>query len=158
MHSESWQRLARNFVEEATVPPWLFDALNRQFHFTLDPCSTHANAVCAHHFTKTEDGLTQDWGQLVVFMNPPGGDAISAWMRKAVASAAAGATVVCFVPNDPHSDWWIKYVPGGEVRSLCCSLEPNGFKFGDSRALVIFRPNPETNRTPQIRPMLSARL
>lgn len=49
-------------VEWAT--PWeLFRQLDAEFHFNLDPCSTHENAKCADHFTKAEDGLLQDWGQ-----------------------------------------------------------------------------------------------
>lgn len=48
-------------VEWAT--PWeLFRQLDAEFHFNLDPCSTHENAKCADHFTKAEDGLLQDWG------------------------------------------------------------------------------------------------
>jgi site-specific DNA-methyltransferase (adenine-specific) len=48
-------------VEWAT--PWeLFRQLDAEFHFNLDPCSTHENAKCADHFTKTEDGLSQNWG------------------------------------------------------------------------------------------------
>ena len=43
--------------------PWaLFRALDAEFHFELDPCSTHENAKCADHFTKAEDGLSRDWG------------------------------------------------------------------------------------------------
>lgn len=48
-------------VEWAT-PTALFDELNKEFHFDLDPCSTHENAKCEHHFTKEEDGLKQSWG------------------------------------------------------------------------------------------------
>ncbi|MDG4967110.1 phage N-6-adenine-methyltransferase [Lactococcus lactis] len=48
--------------------PWnFFDKLNDEFHFTLDPCSTHENAKCYKHFTIEEDGLLQDWGNEVVF-------------------------------------------------------------------------------------------
>ena len=48
-------------VEWAT--PWeFFRQLDAEFHFDLDPCSTHENAKCADHFTKAEDGLSQDWG------------------------------------------------------------------------------------------------
>ena len=36
-------------------PQWLFGVLNKEF--TLDPCSTHANAKCAKHFTREDDGL-----------------------------------------------------------------------------------------------------
>lgn len=44
------------------TPKPLFDALNEEFHFNLDPCSTDENAKCEKHFTKKEDGLSQNWG------------------------------------------------------------------------------------------------
>ena len=48
-------------VEWAT-PQAFFDKLNEEFHFTLDPCSTHENAKCEKHYTIAEDGLSQNWG------------------------------------------------------------------------------------------------
>ena len=48
-------------IEWAT-PQALFDELDREFHFTLDPCSTHENAKCEKHYTKAENGLLQSWG------------------------------------------------------------------------------------------------
>lgn len=47
---------------EWATPQAFFDALDAEFHFTLDPCSTHENAKCAKHYTKAEDGLTKSWG------------------------------------------------------------------------------------------------
>lgn len=44
------------------TPPWLFDKLNAEFHFTLDPCCTHQTAKCCKHYTPAENGLAQDWG------------------------------------------------------------------------------------------------
>ena len=44
------------------TPKDLFLALDAIFHFTLDPCSTHENALCAKHYTKEDDGLSQNWG------------------------------------------------------------------------------------------------
>lgn len=58
-------------TDEWPTPPDLFAELHREFDFTLDPCSTHENATCPRHFTRTEDGLAQPWGQHRVFMNPP---------------------------------------------------------------------------------------
>src|SRR5688572_2906267 len=84
---------------EWPTPQWLFDALNREFEFTLDPASTHENAKCSKHYTQAEDGLAQDWSNEVVFLNPPYGKEIGRWMRKALESADRdGATVVCLVP------------------------------------------------------------
>ncbi len=44
------------------TPQDLFDELDKEFHFTLDPCSSHENCKCERHFTIEEDGLRQDWG------------------------------------------------------------------------------------------------
>lgn len=87
--------------------PWeLFKQINERFAFTLDPCATEANAKCQKFFTQEQDGLIQDWGKEVVFMNPPYGRNIKAWMHKAKISAEAGATVVCLVHARTDTRWW----------------------------------------------------
>lgn len=48
-------------VEWAT-PQEVFDDLDAEFHFTLDPCATPENAKCAKFYTKEQDGLTKNWG------------------------------------------------------------------------------------------------
>lgn len=53
--------VSSNTPEWAT-PQTFFDDLDAEFHFTLDPCSTHENAKCEKHFTKEDDGLRQSWG------------------------------------------------------------------------------------------------
>jgi phage N-6-adenine-methyltransferase len=128
--------------DEWSTPRFLFEQLNREFHFTLDPCSTHANAKCRQHFTQAEDGLAQDWVGHVVFMNPPYGRQIGLWMRKAFESAAAGATVVCLVPSRTDTKWWHTYAIRGKVRFIEGRL-----KFGNSKnaapfpsAIVTFHP------------------
>jgi site-specific DNA-methyltransferase (adenine-specific) len=47
---------------EWATPQSFFDKLNKEFGFTLDPCSTHENAKCEKHYTIEEDGLSQNWG------------------------------------------------------------------------------------------------
>lgn len=44
------------------TPQNLFDELNREFNFDLDPCATHENAKCERYFTLADNGLTQNWG------------------------------------------------------------------------------------------------
>lgn len=84
-------------VEWAT--PWeLFRQLDAEFHFNLDPCSTHENAKCADHFTKTEDGFSQNWGGKRVFCNPPYGRELPKWIKKAHDEAEKGALVVMLIP------------------------------------------------------------
>lgn len=128
--------------DEWATPQWLFDALDREFGFTLDPCSTHENAKCKRHFTTAEDGLRQDWAGQTVFMNPPYGAQIGNWMRKAYLEARKGAVVVCLVPARTDTAWWHTYAMRGEIRLLKGRL-----KFGNAQtgapfpsAVVIFRP------------------
>ena len=55
-------------------PPQVFDPLNAEFGFTLDPCATAANAKCAKYFTEADDGLTQSWaGERVLEIDGPEG-------------------------------------------------------------------------------------
>jgi phage N-6-adenine-methyltransferase len=129
-------------IEWAT-PGILFEALDREFHFTLDPCATPQNSKCARFFTAVQDGLKQSWTRETVFMNPPYGRVIAAWVKKAFDSANAGATVVCLLPARTDTIWWHTFVMRGEIRFVRGRL-----RFGDARAsapfpsaIVIFRPS-----------------
>ena len=48
--------------DEWSTPADVFEALDNEFHFNLDPCATAANTKCERYFTKEEDGLAQNWG------------------------------------------------------------------------------------------------
>lgn len=48
--------------DEYPTPIALFDELNAEFHFNLDPCSTDENAKCEKHYTKADNGLSKSWG------------------------------------------------------------------------------------------------
>lgn len=55
------QYYSQKSIEWAT-PIKFFNDLNKEFNFTLDPCSTDENAKCEKHYTIKENGLIQDWG------------------------------------------------------------------------------------------------
>ena len=80
------------------TPQALFDDLDQEFHFTLDPASTDENAKCEKHFTPRENGLEQSWAGETVFCNPPYGRSLPAWIEKAATEARNGATVVMLIP------------------------------------------------------------
>ena len=48
--------------DEWETPQDLYDELDREFHFTLDPCCSEENRKCTKYFTKAENGLMQSWG------------------------------------------------------------------------------------------------
>lgn len=100
-----------------STPQDFYDELNKEFGFTLDPCATTENAKCDKFFTKEYDGLSQSWDGEIVFMNPPYGREISAWMKKA---SDAKSIVVCLVPSRTDTRWWHDFViaGGAEVRFI----------------------------------------
>jgi len=101
------------------TPPGLFSRLDAEFNFTVDPCATPKSAKCVKFYTEAENGLKQDWTRERVFMNPPYGAEIRAWISKARESADGGALVVGLLPAETDSDWWHEYIVGrAEVRYL----------------------------------------
>ena len=101
------------------TPPEVFEPLQREFHFTLDPCCTESTAKCDTWFDERKDGLVQDWSNHRVFMNPPYGREIYAWTRKAKQEAAKGALVVGLLPCSSDLRWWHEDVLGhAEVRFI----------------------------------------
>jgi phage N-6-adenine-methyltransferase len=115
--------------EDWETPPDFFAALDAEFGFTLDVCATAANAKCAKYFTAEEDGLSQDWGANVCWMNPPYGARISRWMAKAYDASLRDATVVCLVPARTDTRWWHEYAERGERRFVRGRIRFVGARF-----------------------------
>lgn len=82
-------------TDEWSTPQQLFDQLDEEFHFTLDPCSTDENAKCEKHYTKEQDGLKQDWTGEKVFCNPPYGRQMKLWIEKCYRHKLGGALPLC---------------------------------------------------------------
>ena len=112
------------------TPNDFFDKLNDEFHFTLDPCSTHENAKCYKHFTEEENGLLQDWGNEVVFCNPPYGRQIKYWIKKAYEESQKDNTkVVMLIPARTDTIYFHEYIyHKAEIRFIKGRL-----KFGNAK-------------------------
>ncbi len=128
---------------EWTTPQYLFDELNEEFNFTLDPCATDENAKCSKYFTIEDDGLSKDWSNDVVFMNPPYGREIKKWIKKAYEESLNGATVVCLIPARTDTMYWHDFIfdKADDIRFLKGRL-----KFGNSKnsapfpsAIVVYK-------------------
>ena len=115
---------------EWETPKDLFDKLNEEFDFILDPCSTIKNKKCDHFFTIEQDGLKQDWSKYKrVFMNPPYGKEITKWVKKAYEESIKGCIVVCLLPARTDTKWFHTYVYGkAELRFLDKRLRFSGSK------------------------------
>jgi len=95
---------------EWETPKWLFDELNTEFGFTLDPCATKENHKVKHYYTKEDDGLSKDWGKDVVFMNPPYGGNTRKWIDKALNESRKGAVVVCLIVSSTDRSYWHDFI------------------------------------------------
>jgi len=93
------------------TPQVFFDKLNKGFDFTLDPCATEASAKCKKYFTEEDDGLVQEWGGHRVFVNPPYGRKIGAWIKKGYEESKKHNTiVVMLIPSRTDTKWWHDYI------------------------------------------------
>ena len=124
------------------TPMEFFQKYDKLYNFTLDVCASNDNHKCARYFTVAENGLEQDWGTEVCWMNPPYGRPIINWMKKAYEASLAGATVVCLVPSRTDTKWWHEYAMRGDIKFVRGRLH-----FGSAKncapfpsTVVVFRP------------------
>lgn len=131
---------------EWATPTKLFNKLNEEYKFTLDPCSTHENHKCKKYYTIEDDGLLKSWAKEVVFINPPYGGHTKKWLWKAMEESHRNkATCVLLIVSATDRSYWhdIIYPHAQEVLFLRGRI-----KFGDSKttapfasALVEFNPS-----------------
>lgn len=128
--------------DEWSTPQALFDELDKEFSFTLDPCATAENHKCPKYFSMAEDGLKQNWGGQRVFCNPPYSK-IDKWVAKAFYETRNDNTlVVLLIPSRTDTRYFHNYIYGrSEIRFIKGRL-----KFSDGKGsapfpsmLVIFR-------------------
>lgn len=48
--------------DEWETPQEVFDSLDAEFHFSLDPCANEQNHKCERYFSAEQDGLKNSWG------------------------------------------------------------------------------------------------
>lgn len=93
------------------TPQYVFDELDKEFCFDLDPCASKENAKCAKFFTVKEDGLSKDWGGYRVFCNPPYGSVIKYWVKKCYEeSRKPDTTVVMLIPARTDTSYFHDYI------------------------------------------------
>ena len=102
------------------TPQDLFDALNKEFNFTLDPCADNNNHKCAKYYTIEQDGLAQSWAGETVFCNPPYSRKTKtnagqiAWVQKCYkeATEGGGIVVVMLIPARTDTIMFHDYILG----------------------------------------------
>ena len=145
--NSSWYTTGK---DDWATPRWLFAQLDREFHFTLDPCATSANAVCSAYFTAAADGRLQPWPGRV-FCNPPYGRGTEEWFAHAESEIASGRCelAVFLTPARTDTVWFHRYVlRAHELRfirgRLSYGLTPLPSPAPFPSIVSIFRPGPHT--------------
>jgi phage N-6-adenine-methyltransferase len=119
------------------TPQSFFDELDREFHFTLDPCCTPKTAKCKKYYTVNEDGLSQNWESNIVFCNPPyskkqhGNPGQEAWVKKCYEeSRKPNTTCVMLIPARTDTIAFHEYIyhKASEIRFIKGRLKFGGCK------------------------------
>jgi len=140
----SKQVLFSSKSDEWSTPWWIYNELDAEFHFDLDPCSTDENCKCEHYYTLADDGLSKSWSGYNVFCNPPYSQ-IAMWVEKAyMESRKPNTVVVMLIPSRTDTRWFHNYIyHKAEIRFIKGRL-----KFGNAiynapfpSMVVIFRSN-----------------
>ena len=107
------------------TPKDLFDKLNDEFNFTLDVCASDGMEMCKNYFNPEKDGLKQDWGGNICWMNPPYGKEITQWVKKA---ALSQAVTVALLPARTDTKWYQEWVQpyASEIRFISGRLRFKG--------------------------------
>lgn len=128
--------------DEWATPQELYDKLDAEFDFNLDPCASDINHKCDTYYTAEIDGLQQKWGGYRVFCNPPYSN-IAKWVEKAFRETRNDNTlVVLLIPSRTDTRYFHDYIlHRAEIRYIKGRL-----KFGESKnsapfpsMVVIFR-------------------
>ena len=115
---------------EWATPQKLFDELNEEFHFTLDPCADEFNHKCDKFYTKEQNGLRQSWNGEIVFCNPPYGKELPKWVEKCYNEHIEhNITVVMLIPARTDTSYFHDYIyHNSEIRFIRGRL-----KFSDGK-------------------------
>ena len=128
--------------DDWATPHDIFQRLNKEFNFNLDPCASHENHKCNTYYTVDNDGLSQSWGGCRVFCNPPYSE-IDKWVEKAYRESRQDNTlIVLLIPARTDTRYFHNFIyQRAEIRFIKGRL-----KFGQSKnsapfpsMVVIFR-------------------
>lgn len=141
--------------------PVIFNAMNKEFLFSLDAAANNNNYKVANYLTKQQDALKVDWryniivyeqanylNRLSVWINPPYGKGyIKKFMAKCIEEKSKGVTSVMLVPATLDAQWLpiseiseIRIITGGRLSFYhpVTNKKVNGNTRGSM--FVIFRP------------------
>lgn len=117
------------------TPDDLFNELHERFNFTVDAAASHNNAKLPRYWTKEDDALSKSWSEERVWLNPPYGREIFAFMKKCHdeqrrAPELPPEIICALVPARTDTRWWHEHVIGGyaDVKFIKGRLKFKGAK------------------------------
>jgi len=152
----------RNFVFSSKSMEWptprsLFEKLDKEHKFNLDPCAQSHNALCPKYFTPEDDGLIQDWQGHNAFVNPPYGRAVGHWVKKCYEETRKdNTTAVLLIPSRTDTRYWHDYVmKANEIHFIKGRVKFGGGAYAAPfpSAVIVFRGQQKSENSPKIFPM-----
>ena len=89
------------------TPHAVFDALNKEFNFTIDLCADSYNYKMKPYYTEIQNSLSLSWDNERGYCNPPYGREIKHWVKKAYESKGL---IVMLIPSRTDTEYWHDYV------------------------------------------------
>lgn len=111
------------------TPDWVFEALDKEFTFSLDGAADSKNAKCLRYLSPDDsvnrhDANLEDafkfkaWTGEVIFVNPPY-SCLGPWVDLFAKWGEQGATVVALLMNNTDTEWFRRvWETADEIRFL----------------------------------------
>lgn len=137
--------LFSSITEEWITPKRLYDELDEEFNFDLDPCTIEENPLGTRKFyTIVDDGLEKKWfGN--VFVNPPYSTEINEWLFKADQELKHNSeieNIVFLLPVRTDTRWFHRYIYDTENNKFRNGVKvrfiKGRLKFGNSKNAAPF--------------------
>lgn len=104
------QKMQSSNSDEWETPEEFFKDLDREFHFTLDPCASEVNHKCDKYYTRQDDGLSKSWEGETVFCNPPYSE-VKKWVEKCYREGIKDrTTVVLTIPARTDTGYFHDFI------------------------------------------------
>lgn len=96
-------------MEDWQTPDDLWNALNLDHGFDLDPCAPKGYERPVKFYTIDDDGLSKPWNG-IVFCNPPWSE-IQTWLTKGWEEfkARRSRRIVWLLPSRTGTAWWLNF-------------------------------------------------
>ncbi len=116
--------------QDWATPVPLFNAVNEEFCFSMDAAADASNTKCDLFLSESDDALGVSWANhlsnhgvdpatAAVWLNPPYGRGVGAWLQKVIAESCHIQSIVVLVMVRSDTKWWVDYaMRADEIRLI----------------------------------------